>query len=167
MQTFLPFADYRRTASILDRDRLGKQRLEAHQLLNAMHALFIGGQHGYMHHPACRMWLGASSGLASYGLVMCEEWIRRGYKSTLHNKFLDVLLEYEQWTYPWWYRDAHTMLLVTTSHQSNLVRKDASYYGDHFPSVPNDLPYVWPNEREGFIRIGNDPTLLPVHKVTL
>jgi hypothetical protein len=26
---------------------------------------------------------------------------------------------------------------------------------------------VWPTEREGFIRVGTDTTLLPVHKVTL
>jgi hypothetical protein len=36
----------------------------------------------------------------------------------------------------------------TRSHQSNLVRKDSSYYGRLFPSVPNDLPYLWPVQQE-------------------
>ena len=30
------------------------------------------------------------------------------------------------------------------SHQSSLVRKDATHYGPLFPEVPDDLPYVWP-----------------------
>ena len=30
------------------------------------------------------------------------------------------------------------------SHQSNLVRKDPAFYKEHFPDVPDDLPYVWP-----------------------
>ena len=30
------------------------------------------------------------------------------------------------------------------SHQSNLVRKDATFYGPLFPGVGPDLEYVWP-----------------------
>ena len=36
MQTFLPYADYTRTAKCLDRQRLGKQRVECKQILNAL-----------------------------------------------------------------------------------------------------------------------------------
>lgn len=35
------------------------------------------------------------------------------------------------------------------SHQSALVRKDPAFYREHFPGVPDDLPYVWPrSDRE-------------------
>ena len=33
------------------------------------------------------------------------------------------------------------------SHQSNLVRKDATFYGPLFPDVGPDLEYVWPCRR--------------------
>ena len=36
MQTFLPTSDFRESARLLDYKRLGKQRVEGMQLLNAM-----------------------------------------------------------------------------------------------------------------------------------
>lgn len=42
MQTFLPYEDFEQTASVLDRQRLGKQRVETLQLLKALTA----GVHG-------------------------------------------------------------------------------------------------------------------------
>jgi Pyrimidine dimer DNA glycosylase len=37
VQTFLPYPDFARTAAVLDDRRLGKQRVEVLQILNAMH----------------------------------------------------------------------------------------------------------------------------------
>ena len=37
MQTFLPYADFERTAAVLDVRRLGKQRVEVLQICNALH----------------------------------------------------------------------------------------------------------------------------------
>ena len=54
MQTFLPYADFAETARVLDQRRLGKQRVEALQVLRA---LFIPG-YGWRHHPVVRMWRG-------------------------------------------------------------------------------------------------------------
>jgi len=36
MQTFLPFPDFQQSAAVLDRARLGKQRVEALQTLRAL-----------------------------------------------------------------------------------------------------------------------------------
>lgn len=36
VQTFLPYEDFDKTASVLDRSRLGKQRVETLQLLKAL-----------------------------------------------------------------------------------------------------------------------------------
>ena len=36
MQTFLPYEDFRASARVLDRQRLGKQRVEAKQILQAL-----------------------------------------------------------------------------------------------------------------------------------
>jgi hypothetical protein len=37
VQTFLPYPDFERTAEVLDDRRLGKQRVEVLQILNAIH----------------------------------------------------------------------------------------------------------------------------------
>ena len=52
MQTFLPYAGFADTAQVLDKRRLGKQRVEAIQVLRA---LTVPG-YGWRHHPAATMW---------------------------------------------------------------------------------------------------------------
>ena len=52
MQTFLPYPDFRASAQVLDRRRLGKQRVEALQVLRG---LIVPG-YGWRRHPAVRMW---------------------------------------------------------------------------------------------------------------
>lgn len=39
MQTFLPYEDFNQSTAVLDRQRLGKQRVEALQLLKAIGAM--------------------------------------------------------------------------------------------------------------------------------
>ena len=79
MQTFLPFPDFKQSASVLDRKRLGSQRVEAMQIFNA---LTVPG-HGYRHHPAAKMWRGSEEGLVRYVLTMCDEWTKRGFADTV------------------------------------------------------------------------------------
>ena len=50
MQSFLPIADFTETARILDPRRLGKQRVEALQILRG---LIVPG-YGWRHHPAVK-----------------------------------------------------------------------------------------------------------------
>ena len=75
MQTFLPYADFPMSARSLDNRRLGKQRVETLQILNAL----TNPNYGWRNHPATRMWAGCTTTLAIYGLEMCREWLRRGY----------------------------------------------------------------------------------------
>ena len=51
MQTFLPYPDFTASAAALDPRRLGKQRVEALQVLRG---LTVAG-YGWRHHPAVRM----------------------------------------------------------------------------------------------------------------
>lgn len=134
MQTFLPYADFEETARVLDYRRLGKQRVETKQILMTL----LDQSSGWRNHPAVRMWRGYESCLRLYGLYMCEEWIRRGYKDTLHPWFDALALP--AFKDPHWFGDEPLHL----SHRSNLLRKDAAYYGQYWVDVPNDLPYVWP-----------------------
>ena len=48
VQTFLPYADFARSAAVLDRTRLGKQRVEAIQVVRALTI----PTYGWRHHPA-------------------------------------------------------------------------------------------------------------------
>ena len=137
MQTFLPYADFRQSASVLDYRRLGKQRVETKQILNA---LSVYGAKGWRNHPATKMWEGHEVLLAHYGLTMCREWLSRGYVDNLSGFFLDVIdNEQHNTDTPWFIGNAEFHL----SHQSNLLRKDFTFYGEQFPNVPNDLPYIW------------------------
>jgi hypothetical protein len=54
MQTFLPDRDFAVCAATLDNRRLGKQRLEAYQILRTLRGL----SPGWSHHPAVAMWRG-------------------------------------------------------------------------------------------------------------
>lgn len=141
MQTFLPYADFSKSAAVLDRQRLGKQRVENLQL---MKALLVPGA-GWSRHPAALMWKGHESWLFNYHTAICQEWIVvRGYKDTCLEK-MGVLIEENSELFnvsaapPWLgSKPFHR------SHRSNLVRKDPDHYREFFPHVPDDLEYVWP-----------------------
>lgn len=135
MQTFLPYESFTESAEVLDYKRLGKQRVETWQILNAL----AGKTKGWTNHPASRMWRGHETALALYGETVCREWIRRGYNDTMLERFVN-LVDGETVTMPAWIGDAE----VHRSHQSNLLRKDRDFYGPLFPGVPDDLEYVWP-----------------------
>ena len=134
MQTFLPYNDFRKSAQVLDRQRLGKQRVETLQLLKAL----AGETKGWVNHPAAKMWRGYENALVIYGVAMCDEWIKRGYKDTCRDKILA-------------YRNYDTAVVVPkwlgredfhASHRSNLLRKNPEYYSKFGWDESNDLEYV-------------------------
>jgi hypothetical protein len=153
VQTFLPYADFRRCARVLDDRRLGKQRVEALQILRAG-ARTTGG---WIHHPAVLMWRGYEEALTRYGLEIVREWCAHGHADTCASKITDDYRDLYGGTtvrsqrhlrdagaLPPWLGDR----ALHRSHQSALVRKDPAHYRAFFPNVPDDLPYVWPVTRE-------------------
>jgi pyrimidine dimer DNA glycosylase len=142
MQTFLPVADFAETARILDDSRLGKQRVEAFQIVRTLD----GVTQGWRHHPAVRMWRGFEPALIEYGLAVCAEWDARGYADTVRVKLSEHLRDPEgPLVLPPWIGDE----AVHASHRSNLLRKDPEFYGRYHWSEPPDLPYVWPVPKSG------------------
>ncbi|KPC84709.1 MULTISPECIES: MSMEG_6728 family protein [Streptomyces] len=154
MQTFLPYAGFRRSALTLDPRRLGKQRVEAIQVLRG---LTVPG-YGWRHHPAVRMWTGYEEALVRYGLDMCEVWTAGGRADTCAATLRADLAASLGRTVvrpatelavagelpPWLGDEA-----LHESHRSALVRKDPEHYRPLFPQTPPDLPYVWPpSDRE-------------------
>lgn len=54
MQTFLPYPDFAQSAKVLDRQRLGKQRLEVLDIINALLCI----KQGWKNHPIVKAWRG-------------------------------------------------------------------------------------------------------------
>lgn len=129
MQTFLPLPDIRASVEVLDYRRLGKQRVEAMQLLRALR----GETTGWVKHPAVRMWRGHEAALGAYMDACIEEWVRRGYQNTMARSGLTGPL-------PRWFGVA----AFHASHRSNLLRKNFAYYSRFGWVEKDDLPYVWP-----------------------
>lgn len=151
MQTFLPYPSFAESARVLDTPRLGKQRVEALQLLRAVTI----PTYGWRHHPAAKMWRGYVPALAKYGVAMTDEWMARGHPGTVRPQLLLFAPEVEELTQdqlelPPWLGDESFHL----AHRSNLVRKDPEHYRANFGDVPDDLPYIWPAES----RPGEHPT---------
>ncbi|MER6981624.1 MSMEG_6728 family protein, partial [Streptomyces carpinensis] len=78
MQTFLPYPGFTESALVLDRRRLGKQRVEVLQVLRG---LTVPG-YGWRHHPAVRMWAGYEEALVRYGLDVCRVWRDLGHQDS-------------------------------------------------------------------------------------
>jgi hypothetical protein len=136
MQTFLPHPDFAETARSLDWRRLGKQRVEAQQILNA---LANGG--GWSNHPAVKMWRGYEDALRLYRNTIIEEWVRRGYRNNMPLAAVpdDVAL-------PPWLGDSE----FHASHRARLLAKDPEFYGRHgWTEAPADQGYLWPEVTDG------------------
>ncbi|MDR7301812.1 MSMEG_6728 family protein [Haloactinomyces albus] len=149
MQTFLPCPDFAATARILDPRRLGKQRVEALQVLRA---LTIAG-YGWRHHPAANMWAGYEEALTRYGIEICRVWCSTGRSDTCASSLREDLARATGLTtvrtqdslatageLPPWLGDPG----FHRSHRSALLRKDPEHYRRWFTDVPSDLDYVWP-----------------------
>jgi len=131
VQTFLPYPDFEETALALDWRRLGKQRVEAQQILNALE----GTKQGWANHPAVLMWEGHEAALRLYRNIVIREWVARGYRNTM-----PLTRSGGQVRMPWWLGDQS----FHAAHRSNLLRKDPVFYGQHGWDEGPDLPYVWP-----------------------
>lgn len=163
MQTFLPYKSFQRSAKCLDWRRLGKQRTEAKQILDinkqgpeiayinisldgkikkkAMYGWPLNSGDGIMrtswyNHPAVKMWRNFAAALEAYKNVMIKEWIKRGY-----NNNMPLTYDYSDFKLPHWLNKKFCL-----SHRSNLLRKKPNWYSRFNWNIPNNLPYIWPDE---------------------
>lgn len=132
MQTFLPCPDIRKSLECLDYRRLGKQRIEAKQILNCLKF----NLKGWHNHPAVLMWRGYESALCLYMNVAIETWTSKGYKNTM--QFINV----SDVVYPWWFGHEE----FHASHRGNLLRKNYGHYSQFGWTESPELPYWWPTQ---------------------
>ncbi len=136
---------------MLDRARLGKQRVEVWQLLNG----------SFPHHPASIMWQGYEHALTAYGIICCKYWIRMGHDDSILPALQgrrQALIELGTYplVWPWWY--GHPAMVCT--HQSKLYHKGSPKWvalqervGKPAGMEPMRLPYLWPQFNEGHFRL--------------
>ena len=136
MQTFLPYESFEKSAQTLDWRRLGKQRVEGMQIINA-----ITGKKrkdgkpykGWINHPCSVMWKDYVPGLKHYTNVIIQEWITRGYNNNM--EFYDT----GKIIMPDWIGNEK----FHSSHRANLLRKDFDYYSQFGWTENPERPYVW------------------------
>jgi len=141
VNTFLPYADFVEVAQSLDDRRLGKQRVEAFQILKAN----LGLTKGWRNHPAAVMWRGHEGLLCKYAITICDEWVKRGYTDNTKQQIVDIMKQFKlrPTKKPWWLGSEE----FHASHQSNLKRKLPEHYDF---DVADDIPYKWPMPDKSF-----------------
>ncbi len=139
MQTFLPYPNFRQSAKCLDRQRLGKQRVENMQIMKCI----VTGAGGWKNHPAVKMWKKHPRALLAYQSAIVEEWLSRGYKDTCYDKTLALFPQKVNitWSFPSWIGGK-----IHSTHRSNLLHKNFEYYKQFGWPETNQpkLDYYWP-----------------------
>ena len=117
---------------VLDWRRLGKQRVEAKQILNIL--MNRTEKMGWRNHPIVKMWSGYEEALQLYFNDCVEEWIRRGYRN---NMLMEDIIR--PIIYPEWLGDKE----FHSSHRANLLRKDEGFYSQWNWLEDKSNPYAW------------------------
>ena len=147
MQTFVPFSDFKKSASVLDNKRLNKQLLEGRQI----YAILSSGKRkgAWVNHPAVLMWRNRENALHSYLEEIKVECDSRGISTT---KNWDVITQMHDANWdrggkilmPEWWGDVR----VHQSHRNNLYIKDSEYYAqfssDDRVACCDRCNYWWP-----------------------
>lgn len=150
MQTFVPFASFVKSASVLDNKRLNKQLLEGRQIYGI---LFSGKRKGaWVNHPAVLMWRNRENALHSYLKAIKLECDHRGISTT---KNWGVITEMHESNWdrggnvlmPEWWGDER----IHQSHRNNLYVKDSEHYAefaqDDRIACCDRCNYWWPTHR--------------------
>ncbi len=147
MQTFLCYPNFRQSAKVLDRQRLGKQRIEAFQLLKINLELKESPDKKipWMNHPACIMWRNYEWALGFYGMVVCSEWKRRGYQDSMIPRFVELFdkclincpnyLKFPPWV---------GCEKFHSAHRAALLYKNFDHYKQFGWEEAPRLEYFWP-----------------------
>jgi hypothetical protein len=161
MQTFLPIAttDFSQMAKFLDNKRLNKQALEGWQILLTLLELDPVGNprtpKGWVNHPAVKLWRGHELQLFAYVISMTNEWIDRGFKTTIGEKAMRtiataVIVAPREWTdqLPQWAQDSLKFEAMASSHRKALLSKDYEWYSqfnwaEDVGSRPETYEYIW------------------------
>lgn len=136
MMTFLLCEDFVESAKLLDLKRLGKQRIEGVQIVDAI----VNGKGGWVSHPATKAWRNYLPALKYYINCIINEWISRGKNNNIPLYQVSI----NEIVYPWWVKWDR----LHNSHKVMLLRKEPRYYQGKI-TVPDEYMnygYIWPAE---------------------
>lgn len=138
MITFLPLESFVESAKVLDNRRLGKQRVEALQIL-----LCNKGTTplNWQNHPATRQWKSHEDALCLYGIAICAEWRRRGFMDNCLNEFHKRVKNFDP-PMPQWLGDDR----LHSSHRAALLAKDFDHYKQFQWTEEPKIAYYWPSQ---------------------
>lgn len=145
MQTFVPLPDFADTMAVLDRRRLGKQRVETFQILATLLRIpTLDGKirDGWRHHPAVKMWRGHEVSLARYGLAACDAWSSRGHQDNMWPAFAMITISARDRTVcPNWREVIDET--VRASRLDSVRRTERWFRSLSEPLVDRELPPWW------------------------
>lgn len=154
MITFITHFPFSETAKRLDYRRLGKQRLEAKQIINLLwevkytqknyHDLARIKSLHYLNHPSVKMWYHYELALIEYYNCIVKEWIARGYKNTMPIYDLTGYeIEYPKWLFETQLQISHRQMLL----YKELTRAEKPWYSYQIDFIAYYTPnpsYIWP-----------------------
>ena len=140
----MPFSDFAASAACMDYKRVGKQRVEAWQILNTI----LCGKKAWSNHPAVLMWRGHTDALKVYYNAFCAEWANRGYQ----NIKLKPIAVSQSVVMPPWVGDER----LHSSHRRALLVKNPAHYAplgwkelDSDEVKEGEYTYYWPTRSKG------------------
>lgn len=154
MQTFLPYADFVKSAEVLDKKRLNKQILEGYQILKVLNS--DDPRAAWRNHPAVKMWRGHEHYLYKYIMAMVNVANKHGIKTDKNMENLIALrnVTVKHWSraIPAWLQDKVKLNRLTESHRANLYRKDPEFYfefqNDKANPCCDKCQYYWVTHNE-------------------
>lgn len=138
----MPYPSYEESVACLDDRRLGKQRLECRQIIDALGG---AGSKSLLSHPVVGMWKGHAFQLACYAITCCEEWRRRGFADQMLDEFKTIVLVRVPAGSPPWLGNSE----LHSTMRGNLLRKDPEFYKRYGWSEKPMAGYFWPGR--GFV----------------
>lgn len=139
VQVFLPYESASLSIEKLDLIRLGKQREEILEILEAI----TNPRAIYQLHPTVTAWRPFAGTLCSIGMMSCVEYKRRRGVDTALKDFFEYMDDPgvgTAWVTPPWFGD----LDFHQAHRSRLIRKKPDNYGPLWPGTPVNMPYLYP-----------------------
>ena len=169
VNTFIIYSDIYQTMKALDYRRLGKQRVEAKQIIDLLEYYDENDEFpekGWKNHPAVLSWIGYTNALKAYFNICLLEWVNRGYNNTMESydvkesKYIARECEFDgktcifekktKYSYPKFVSFPPYLF----SHQAALYRKDPKFYDffdmDELEEYIN-IGYLWPNKYDNKI----------------
>lgn len=130
MQTFLPYPDFDASCACLDYRRLGKQRVEAMQIIRALE----GTTKAWRYHPCTQMWENYLPALKLYHNTYIDYWIARGYKNTMQKYHVGKNIKMPPW---------FGVPAFHAEQRASLLAKNIDHYSKFGWTGEPNLYYSW------------------------